>query len=117
MPAASIELDKCKCGRPHDGWPGDDGGELCQDCWESECSESYWRELGKLEAIMPQHYTRATTEVSVYCNRCRKETMHRVDDRKRGPCLECLARLENLADERKRKPDPKPQPKQGGLFE
>ena len=34
---------KCKCGAPHDGWPGNDGGELCQICWEAECSESWWR--------------------------------------------------------------------------
>jgi ribosomal protein L44E len=66
---------------------------------------------------MPQHYTRATTEVSVYCNRCRKETMHRVDDRKRGPCLECLARLESLSEARKQKPAAEAKPKQGGLFE
>ncbi len=30
----------CKCGSPHDGWPGKDGGELCQMCWERETSES-----------------------------------------------------------------------------
>ena len=34
--------------------------------------------------FMPQHYTRATVEVSVWCQVCRKETMHRVDDRRRG---------------------------------
>lgn len=33
----------CKCGKPHDGWPGSNGGELCQMCWEAECSESWWR--------------------------------------------------------------------------
>jgi hypothetical protein len=34
--------DLCKCGAPHDGWPGNDGDELCQMCWEAECSESWW---------------------------------------------------------------------------
>lgn len=27
----------------HEGWPGKNGGELCQLCWEAECSESWWR--------------------------------------------------------------------------
>jgi hypothetical protein len=34
--------DLCKCGEPHDGWPGRDGGALCQMCWEVECSDSWW---------------------------------------------------------------------------
>jgi hypothetical protein len=34
--------NKCKCGKLHDGWPGEDGGLLCQDCWEAECSKSWW---------------------------------------------------------------------------
>jgi hypothetical protein len=33
---------KCKCGEPHDNWPGNDGGLLCQMCWESECDKSWW---------------------------------------------------------------------------
>jgi len=32
----------CKCGNPHDGWPGNDGGQLCQMCWEDECDKSWW---------------------------------------------------------------------------
>lgn len=32
----------CKCGAPHDGWPGKDGGELCQMCWEAETSDAWW---------------------------------------------------------------------------
>lgn len=38
-----IPEDRCKCGQPHDGWPGSDGRELCQMCWEAECSESWWQ--------------------------------------------------------------------------
>jgi hypothetical protein len=41
---------------------------------------------------MAQHYTRNTMSVAAWCPTCRKETQHRVDDRRRGPCLECLAR-------------------------
>jgi hypothetical protein len=33
----------CKCGEPHDGWPGEGDGQLCQMCWEAECDESWWR--------------------------------------------------------------------------
>ena len=40
--------DLCKCGQPHDGWPGKDGGWLCQMCWEADCSEAWW-EMWKQE--------------------------------------------------------------------
>lgn len=34
------------CGAPSDGWPDgkktDPPGELCQMCWEKDCSESWW---------------------------------------------------------------------------
>jgi ribosomal protein L44E len=43
---------------------------------------------------MPQHYTKATLQVSVWCNRCGKHTMHRVDDGRRGPCLDCIQKRE-----------------------
>lgn len=37
-----------------------------------------------------QHYTRNTVEVSEWCSKCGKYTMHRVDAPKLGPCLVCL---------------------------
>ena len=37
---------------------------------------------------MTQHYTRSTTAVMAYCPTCNRKTMHRVDDRRIGPCLE-----------------------------
>jgi len=43
---------------------------------------------------MPEHYTRNTLECTVYCKRCGKDTQHRVDGGRRGPCLECIKRLE-----------------------
>ena len=61
--------------------------------------------------MTPQHYTRDTVEVSVWCNVCHKETMHRVDDRRRGPCLVCLKNLEKKAQEHR--PEV---PRQGKLF-
>ena len=33
---------RCKQ-EPHDGWPDGRGGQLCQMCWEAQCSDSWWR--------------------------------------------------------------------------
>ena len=44
---------------------------------------------------MTQHYTRNTVEASAWCAKCHKDTMHRIDGVKLGPCLDCLNRLEN----------------------
>jgi len=44
---------------------------------------------------MTQHYTRNTVEASEWCARCHKDTMHRIDGVKLGPCLDCIKRLEN----------------------
>jgi len=35
-----------------------------------------------------QHFTRNTTQVLHFCPTCNRQTMHRVDDRRLGPCLE-----------------------------
>ena len=43
---------------------------------------------------MPEHYPKSTVEVSVWCDPCRKVTMHRVDHGRRGPCLECMKKRE-----------------------
>ena len=43
---------------------------------------------------MPEHYTKNTLECTVYCLRCGKDTQHRVDGGRRGPCLECIRKLE-----------------------
>ena len=45
---------------------------------------------------MGEHYTRGTKECTVWCNKCGRLTQHRVDDVRRGPCLECLAKQEEL---------------------
>jgi ribosomal protein L44E len=37
---------------------------------------------------MPEHYTRNTRQVLHYCPTCNRKTMHRVDDRRLGCCLE-----------------------------
>lgn len=45
--------ERCKCGEPHDNWPGADGGMLCQMCWEAECDKSWWAQvkaIGEVQA-------------------------------------------------------------------
>jgi len=42
---------------------------------------------------MPEHYTKSTLSASVWCNTCGKNTQHRIDGGRRGPCLVCLAAL------------------------
>lgn len=37
---------------------------------------------------MSQHYTKNTKQVLHYCPTCNRQTMHRVDDRRLGCCLE-----------------------------
>jgi hypothetical protein len=48
---------------------------------------------------MPEHFTRGTLECTAWCNKCRRNTQHRVDHPaaggkgggRRGPCLEHTA--------------------------
>jgi len=63
---------------------------------------------------MPQHYTRNTVSVSVWCKVCGRATMHRVDGTRRGPCLDCLA--ERVRQATLRAAAKKPEAKQGDLF-
>lgn len=43
---------------------------------------------------MPAHYPRSTVSAEAFCKKCQKPTQHRIDDRRIGPCLECMERLE-----------------------
>lgn len=48
---------------------------------------------------MTQHFTRSTVSAAFYCPKCGKQTQHRIDHAdngggRKGPCLECIARLE-----------------------
>jgi hypothetical protein len=40
-----MEKELCSnCGKePSAGWPGRKGGTLCQECWEEQCNDTYWR--------------------------------------------------------------------------
>ena len=46
---------------------------------------------------MTQHYPRNTVSVGAFCKKCQRETQHRVDGTRKGPCLDCIARLEAQA--------------------
>ena len=45
---------------------------------------------------MTQHFTRSTVSAAFYCSKCAKVTQHRIDDGRKGPCLECISKLEKL---------------------
>lgn len=61
---------------------------------------------------MSEHYTSLTVSAAAWCPKCQKQTQHRVDDKRKGPCLECIARLgKEIAD----RPAPVPD-RQGKLF-
>lgn len=59
---------------------------------------------------MAQHYTRTTVSAAAWCKKCGKETQHRIDGVKLGPCMVCLDKLENA-------PKREPEARQIGLFE
>lgn len=43
---------------------------------------------------MTQHFTSRTVSASCYCKKCERFTQHRIDSNRKGPCLECIARLD-----------------------
>lgn len=47
--SSAVQDSKCPCGEPHDNWPGDNGSQLCQMCWERECDASWWRTMVALD--------------------------------------------------------------------
>jgi len=61
---------------------------------------------------MSEHFTSNTVSAAFYCGKCAKQTQHRVDNKRKGPCLECLERLEREIAAR---PKP-PASTQGSLF-
>lgn len=50
---------------------------------------------------MTQHFTRNTVSAEFWCGKCKKRTQHRIDGGRKGPCLECIARLEKESAGRK----------------
>jgi len=64
---------------------------------------------------MKEHYTKNTIEVHAWCKKCQKRTFHRVDDGRKGPCLDCIKRLEAISKNFAVRPKPEA-PKQERLF-
>lgn len=48
---------------------------------------------------MSEHFTRSTVAATAWCAKCQKHTLHRVDDRRIGPCLACIEKLDRLYEE------------------
>ena len=42
---------------------------------------------------MTQHFTRNTISAAFHCPKCGRVTQHRIDGRRKGPCLGCIDRL------------------------
>lgn len=59
---------------------------------------------------MTEHFTKNTVAASFYCSRCEMFTMHRIDGGRKGPCLNCIGKLEE------KRPGTEPPPQQGDLF-
>jgi len=55
---------------------------------------------------MTEHFTRNTVSAEFWCGKCSKRTQHRIDDRRKGPCLECIAKLEAQHTEHADSPKP-----------
>lgn len=54
---------------------------------------------------MTQHFPRSTVSASFYCPQCARFTQHRIDSGrgnagKKGPCLDCIERLNREHDAR-----------------
>jgi hypothetical protein len=40
------------------------------------------------DALMPEHYTKTTVECTAWCSKCQRNTQHRVNGGRRGPCVD-----------------------------
>jgi hypothetical protein len=52
---------------------------------------------------MTEHFTRSTVAAQLWCGKCQRRTLHRITDRRKDACLDCVARLE--AEYNARKPE------------
>ena len=43
---------------------------------------------------MTEHFSRNTVSATFHCGKCGKPTAHRIDKGRKGPCLDCIARLD-----------------------
>lgn len=47
-----------------------------------------FRSGGGAGRTVPEHYTRGTLECTAFCKKCGRNTQHRVDGGRRGPCID-----------------------------
>lgn len=47
---------------------------------------------------MTQHFTKNTVSASFFCGKCNRNTQHRIDGGRKGPCLECIERQDQAHD-------------------
>jgi hypothetical protein len=62
---------------------------------------------------MPHHFPKTTIEATCWCKPCGKPTRWSVFNGRRGACLECIAKREQQAKDRK---PVQPAAEQGRLF-
>jgi hypothetical protein len=62
---------------------------------------------------MPEHYPKNTVQAAFWCAQCRRDTPHRIDRGRRGPCLVCI---DKLTQQGKATPARPPAPEQFKLF-
>jgi hypothetical protein len=56
MPEQALSNPSCsRCTEPHDNWPDDSNGLLCQMCWEAHCSEEWWDSMIKIDGFYSEN--------------------------------------------------------------
>lgn len=65
---------------------------------------------------MTQHYPSNTISVVTWCRKCWANTPHRIDDRRVGPCLDCIEKLNREHEQRRQQVAVAPPATQGDLF-
>lgn len=43
---------------------------------------------------MSEHFPRNTVSAAFWCGKCSSMTQHRIDAGRKGPCLDCIAKLD-----------------------
>jgi len=67
---------------------------------------------------MPEHYTKNTLECTAWCAKCQKQTQHRVDGGRRGPCIDPAHPVQELSsDQIRRRKKAEEEKKNPRLFE
>jgi hypothetical protein len=67
--AAFATSDACvRCNRDTSGemmWPDKGDNDLCQECWEAECSRSWWQMVNAINALYHQEQRKSANETEL----------------------------------------------------